>query len=418
MRLLMVGYSTRGFAECFGLSDLARKVEWSLVTLDYFGDSDGQLWGESLSLGRDFGHLGYSPEGLAEVASAIDYDAVAYVSGVDNRPDIIDRISRGKMLLGNTSQAAAGARDFERLYALLSADGVLCPETRYGWEGPPPPGQWLYKPMSSGGGGGIEWASADCPAPMGYMMQAYADGRPASVSFVADGSEAAIIGLSEQLCGLGEFGARGFLYCGNIVPLSTCGSQGGSPASGSLRQKVAHMVHVVVRACGLRGLNGIDFLVTAAGDPMFLEVNPRYCASMELYRQARGLDLFGLHLEACNGRLPPEALFAADEAGHGGHYFGKAIVYAPCDLTVANASAWYGLGIRDVPHAGEAIPAGAPVCTVLACGRSRDECLMALQEKQAWVIDQFLGSHGRGGDFGHPDVRNRTEARQQNTSAR
>ena len=404
MRLLIAGYSTRGFAECFGLSSLARDAEWSLVTLDYFGDSDGQLWGETLSLSRDFGSLGYSPDGLAEAAATIDYDAFAYVSGVDNRPDIIERLTRGKMLLGNTSGAAAKARDFERLYALLGASGVLCPETHYGWKGPPPPGQWLYKPMSSGGGTGIEWASDQSEAPEGYMLQAYADGRPASVSFVADGSEAVVIGLSEQLCGLGEFGAKGFTYCGNIVPLSTCGSQGGSlaSASGSLRRKVDRMVGLVVRECGLRGLNGIDFLVTAAGDPMFLEVNPRYCASMELYRQLRGADLFGLHAQACGGKLGRESGTAVDGEGHPGRYFGKAIVYAPRDLEVTNTGAWYGLGIRDVPHASEAVSRGAPVCTVLASGRSRDECLMALQEKQGWVIDQLTGVYGKGGDLGRP----------------
>ena len=176
MRLLIAGYSTRGFAECFGLSSLARDAEWSLVTLDYFGDSDGQLWGETLSLSRDFGSLGYSPDGLAEAAATIDYDAFAYVSGVDNRPDIIERLTRGKTLLGNTSEAAAKARQFERLYALVGASGVLCPRNPLWLEGASPPGQWLYKPMSSGADR-HKWASDQANAG-GYMLQAYADGRP------------------------------------------------------------------------------------------------------------------------------------------------------------------------------------------------------------------------------------------------
>ena len=51
---------------------------------------------------------------------------------------------------------------------------------------------------------------------------------------------------------------------------------------------------------GLKGLNGIDFLLTADDEPMFLEVNPRYSASMELFAAAMA-DLFSLHVKACQG---------------------------------------------------------------------------------------------------------------------
>ena len=110
--------------------------------------------------------------------------------------------------------------------------------TGRGWAGPftlerpLPPGQWLLKPRDSGGGIGITWAREGNQLPAGYLLQEFQDGIPASVSFLADGRDAVILGMSEQLIGWGEFGARGFAYCGNIVPLwREHWKQGGIPFS-------------------------------------------------------------------------------------------------------------------------------------------------------------------------------------------
>ena len=104
------------------------------------------------------------------------------------------------------------------------------------------------------------------------MLQRYCQGRPASVAFAANGTDARILGLSEQLCGLEQFGAKPFLYCGNIAPLDF--SSGSSP--GDAREqtlgKVRKMVSVITRECTLVGLNGIDFLLTDEPDVLFLEV--------------------------------------------------------------------------------------------------------------------------------------------------
>jgi len=64
------------------------------------------------------------------------------------------------------------------------------------------------------------------------------------------------------------------------------------------------MVSIITKECGLVGVNGIDFLLTDECDVLFLEVNPRYSSSMELYRKVYGLDIFRLHVEAFEGRLP------------------------------------------------------------------------------------------------------------------
>ena len=150
--------------------------------------------------------------------------------------------------------------------------------------------------------------------------------------------------------------------------------------------KVKRMVNVITRECGLIGLNGIDFFVTDEGDVLFLEVNPRYSSSMELYRKAYGLDIFRLHVEAFENKLPNGHLLFERNSGYSGPCWGKTIVYAPWDIVAEDTSKWFDRGIRDIPHAGEEIPAKTPLCTVFAKAESRDRCLAALKEEQAWVL--------------------------------
>lgn len=396
MKLLLLGFSTRGLAESIALS---RCRDWQLVCLDYFGDYDLAQWGEVYSLRRDFGLEDFSAQALLPIVRNFEYDAVAYTSGIEDTPALVDQVAAGKELLGNGGETLAAARCWEELHRFLAQKGIAFPRTFYHWQGPLPPGQWLLKPRDSGGGLGITWAGAGNGLPSGYLLQEFQDGIPASVSFLANGREAVILGLSEQLIGWGEFGARGFAYCGNIVPLWREHWQpGGIPPF--LMGRIKEMVKLLTRKCGLRGLNGIDFLLTPRDDLLFLELNPRYCASMELLREAYGLDLFALHVQACRGRLPGQHTLR-EEGRRQERYWAKAILYAPWNLRTGDTSRWYAAGVRDVPRPGERIEAGHPFCTLLAQGHSRMEALLALKEKQSWILGQVYPE--RGGDVAGGD---------------
>lgn len=395
LNLLIMGFSTRGFVECAALS---HSVGYSVTALDYFGDMDQGRWGKSRSLRRDLGASGFSAEAIIEAlrkleATGASYEAVAYTSGIENQPEVIRYVAKRKRLLGNPAPVVQAARDFKTVHHLLQRAGVSYPRTLYLWRSPPPPGDWLWKPLDSGGGVKIVRASPDEPVPDRYMLQEFCRGRPASVAFVANGTEAVILGLSEQLCGLEQFAAKPFSYCGNITPL-TVGCQSGS---GIEREqtlfKVRRMVTAITRECGLIGINGIDFLLTDEGDVLFLEVNPRYSSSMELYRKAYGLDIFRLHVEAFQGRLPHRHLLHDENPSYKGQYWGKAIVYAPWDLMTTDTRTWFSRGIRDIPYPGEEIPAKAPLCTVFAEAESRNRCLDTLYEKQDWVLGNVSRIH-------------------------
>ena len=119
-----------------------------------------------------------------------------------------------------------------------------------------------------------------------------------------------------------------------------------------------------------------------------LEVNPRYCASMELVERASGASLFGLHRAACRGELLPSAAL-------GPGVWGKAIVYATRTVAAPDTTAWLDEGVRDVPHPGEVIRAGHPICTVLASGSTRARCRAALDGETRRILAACAPVPGR-----------------------
>jgi predicted ATP-grasp superfamily ATP-dependent carboligase len=148
------------------------------------------------------------------------------------------------------------------------------------------------------------------------------------------------------------------------------------PNQAALLERAAAVAALVTRAFGLVGLNGIDF-IARNGVPYPIEVNPRYSASMELVERAGGISLFDAHAQACNGLLP---LVPAP----GNRVQGKAIVFARHDIRLGNTESWVGQAwLADVPHSGEKIRRGSPICTVFAEGQSSATCQRRLMQRAA-----------------------------------
>lgn len=348
MRILIAGLTTRAVAES------AVRAGCDIVTLDQFGDLDQKRLCENVSL-RERG-VRYSAAAILEAARGLTYDAVAYCGGLENHPDAVAELAAGRTLLGNAPETLRRVRDPAHLFPILAARGFAVPRTIGRGAPLPRGGTWLCKPIRGGGGQGISiWDGR--PLRPGQVLQAYVDGTPASASFVAGGGHSVLLGWTEQLRG-----PRGFLYGGNVLPLDA------PPAAVG---EVRALAEALTDAFGLRGLNGFDF-VLREGRPVLVEVNPRYCASMELIDRAAGVSVFGCHLAACGGTLP------AAMTPRGGSW-GKAIVYAPARVTLGDTAGWIERGVRDVPHPGEVIPPGHPICTVLAWGPTRAACDLALR---------------------------------------
>jgi uncharacterized protein len=359
---------------------------FDVEALDGYGDLDNSVRARMRALPRDFG-VPFSVDAVARLARTMACDAVACLSPFENHPTAVAALAEGRRLLGNPPGVLRHVRDPFRLGTAWRAHGCPIPALRTARGTLPGVGGdgddgWLLKPLGSGGGQGIRrWTAADGPAvPPGHYLQASVRGVPASVVFVAAGGHAVILGLSRQLIGDAAFGAAGFRYCGSIL----CGPADPLlPAAPALLEAVSRLVSVVTMAFDLVGVNGIDFIVRDDDGAVPVEVNPRWCASMELIERATGMSIFGLHAAAClDGMLPDEWPPAGTRHGA----IGRAVVFASRDRTMGDTSRWLGdPDVCDVPHPGERIAAGRPVCTVFASALDGAECHAALIDRACRV---------------------------------
>ena len=128
-------------------------------------------------------------------------------------------------------------------------------------------------------------------------------------------------------------------------------------------------------AFALRGLFGVD-LVWDGERAWTLEVNPRPTASLEAVEAAHGVAVFDAHLRGLRRRAAPHRSEPRVAAG-------KAVLFATEDVVVGDSERWLERGVRDVPHPGERIAAGRPVCTVSATAATPHDALAALEEQAA-----------------------------------
>jgi len=374
-RLVVAGLTTRALAVS------AARAGWEVTAVDAFGDLDLRACARVIALPR--GDHGYDPSAAAEAAREVPADAAAYTSNLENYPSAVAALCAGRRLLGNSRPVLERVRDPLAVMRALRRQGFDAPACRAGPPRTERTGRWLLKPRRSGGGHGTSAWRPGLPVRRHQYLQQRIPGIPGSVVFLADGRRALTLGLSRQIVGQRAFGARGFRYCGSLMGRGLFG------AEPDLLRRAAEIADTVTREFGLVGLNGVDF-IARAGVPWPIEVNPRYSSSMELLERGSATSLFAVHRDACMGRLPK----APAPSGPG--VLGKAIVFARRDVITGDTRSWLrDPAIADVPHPGERIRRGRPVCTVFAAAMNADACLRALAAK-ATAIYRAVEPAARG----------------------
>lgn len=386
-RVLIAGMSTRAVAES------AARSGCRVAAVDAFGDLDHRAR-PLVSFPHDL-HRRYDAAAAARASRRIPCDAVAYTSNFENHPEAVALLARGRELLGTAPAALRRVRDPLALARFLGSVRMPAltvraspPPTAAGHSGRTGSRRWLSKPRASGGGHGIvPWRAGD-PVPRSRVIQERASGASGSIALLADGTTATAFALSWQLVGERAFGASGFRYAGSIL---------GAPPGISRRvwaaaaERLSTAAHLIAREFGLRGVFGLDFILEH-GTPYITEVNPRFTASMELVERACGWLLFAAHVAACRGRRPRIPGHVAPQRAP---IVGKAVLYARRSVVLGDTRDWLSNdSVRDVPHPGERIARGRPICTIFARGRSSAGCHAALVRRARMLYRKIEGNRG------------------------
>jgi uncharacterized protein len=379
-RVLIAGVSTRAAAES------AARAGFDVTAVDAFGDLDQHPAVRALSLPRDYAALPTAPA-AARVARTIASDAVVYLSSFENHPRAVAALAAGRALWGNPPEVLRRVRDPFVVADSLRSHGFAVPQVRLTPDATDHEARqdtrgddhaWMLKPLRSGGGQRVRrWTRGQVPR--GAYLQEYVDGDAGSVVFVAAGGEAVPLGVSRQLIGDPAFGSTGFRYCGSMFAAAD------SRFSPRLVERACALARAAAAEFRLVGVNGVDFIARDEV-PYPIEINPRWTASMELIERRSGLSVFTAHARACiDGTLPVFDL----SAGRDARAVGKAVVFARQAMTMGDTRAWLeDPTVRDVPHPGERIGAGQPICTVFAEAPDARACYDRLVRRAAEVYGE------------------------------
>lgn len=353
--ILLVAVSARMLAQ------LATAAGHHVVAVDRFGDLDLRRLPRTRVVCAAHGRPGMAA--LVASAERVEADAVVYGGGLENRPDLVARLARGRRLLGNEPGVLARVRDPVRLGAALRSAGLAFPCTLSPADARRAADRsraWLRKPVRGGGGRGIRvWQGEALRA--GEILQERVPGLACSVAAVGDGRHAMVLAVTEQLVGDEAFGGRGYSWCGNVVPPRV-----GAHDRCRLSADADAICARLTQAFRLRGVFGVD-LVWDGRRAWVIEVNPRPPGSLEAIELAGATAAFTAHVGAFNGELPARKF---DLRGAGPRAAAKAILYAATDTVVPDTGDWSAPEIRDVPHPGQRISAGHPVCTLMAVAKT------------------------------------------------
>ncbi len=369
MKVLLVGVVTREMAQS------AVAAGYEVISLDYFGDSDQPATAQVYSLARDFS----SEPNLKNLVVAAKtlagrVDKIVVGAGLENESGLMD-IGKLSMYWTNSTNAIQKARDPLVLSKNLIDHGLRFPRTLLPRDQLPNQGEWLIKDRRHSGGLGVrEWDGKAAPQEF-EVLQEKIDGQLMSACFLANGKQSLLIGLTRQWAGSPELGATPFAWCGNTAPYK----------DSALENLISEAVLLLTRETGLVGVNGIDFILHD-DVPYLLEVNPRWIGSLELFERLYGLNMFRLHVNACQGKLPESLPVLPVQP-----VIGKGILYAGRDTTLGDTSAWKKKGIADIPHPGETISKGAPICTVFSEGRDATDCWDKVMAKAQSLRNEICG---------------------------
>lgn len=290
-------------------------------------------------------------------------DRLAYGSGFEARPELLERLQAFVQVLGNAPDIVRLCANPVRLSDYLAKLGLTAPETLD--QRPDCLEGWLIKQKGRSGGYHVQPASQASNDTNSLCWQRQCPGEPHSALFLAGGKEARIVGISQLLpSGMAD------------APYAWSGAIGPVEVLPEVFEQVQWAAQVLARDLDLLGLCGIDFIIDSNKKVQIVDLNPRLVATCELYTDCFISDYMSAHIETCLTGNPDGHLVPVSARNEGVR--GMQIVYAPCPVTSAESWKWPD-ETADLPKTGTSIDAGQPLCTVRGHYRSADEARDGLQ---------------------------------------
>jgi len=367
-KLVIIATSGRALAQS------AVKRRRRVVVLDAFADRDTRAAAEAVQVAADEG-IALDAERLLTALAAQARGSppdIVIGSGLEHAPALASRIAAHGRLHANQSATIAALKDPELAAALLRATGWDVPVTQ---RDPPRdrPG-WLEKQAGATGGAHVRRAR-NAPAGAHVYFQREVRGQPMSVTFLADGERAWLLGFNRLRTA--TQGEAAFRYGGAV---------GNIAVAAPLRARTQSCLDRLVRVTGLRGLAGVDF-VLAGCEPIAIEINPRPTATFELYDDDVPEGLVHWHLLSFERPVPELAERLGRERAA---CRALGIVYAdePVPIpTDPDFPDW----CRDLPCGKTTIAAGAPVLSVFADSATAQEAERELNARTG-AVRELLAS--------------------------
>ena len=297
-------------------------------------------------------------------------DLLAYGSGFEAHPELLERLQASVRVLGNTPDIVRLCADPAQLSDRLAKLGVAGPETRS--QQPDRLEGWLAKKKGRSGGCHVHPASRAPNRPDSYCWQRQCAGKPHSALFLAGGREVQVVGISELLpSGRAD------------TPYAWSGAIGPIEVLPKVFEQVQWAAQILARDLDLLGLCGIDFIVDSKTEVQFVDLNPRLVATCELYADCFVSDYMSAHIETCLTGNPDGHL--APASGRGESVRGMQVVYAPYPIAGAENREW-PTGTADLPEAKASIETGQPLCTVRGHYRDAGEAHAGLQDLNHQIL--------------------------------
>ena len=388
MKVLVIGINTRHIA-CS-----ASRAGYTVFTLGRFNDVDLKVCSEE-SVIHDMSdvHDPDLPELATLIRTLLPVGCIVLGPGFEHLGNWVEEITqRNVPVLNNPSHIFTRISDKAWLAGKLkilnlphpftvSLDSLKTPED---WTGGYPA---IVKPRF--GAGGMEnrlvsdledlKITIDVLECGQYLLQEYIKGTVASVSIISTGKQAVAIAVNEQLAGIDTLTGMPFAYCGNITPYIS--------EHNDWMRKTSMNLAVELE---LVGSNGVDFIITDKG-PFVLEINPRFQGSIDTVERSTGLNIFRLHHESFQGKLPV--------CGDSQCFSIKTIFFAPQRLVMEKRGydylvQCYNNGTAaDVPSKGTVCEKDEPVVSFLSEGNSMMEVVSQAEQLVNGLTDIIEDTH-------------------------